>query len=1086
MLFFIGMLCCGQFTEDDKWYRGKITGIKKGGLVEVHFVDYGNYELLPLSRVKKLQADFLSLPPQAVKCALAKIDPLNQKLVSDDVMNRFEELTLDKELVMMADKYDENNGLYEVVLLDTSEGKNLDIGKDLQTIMGPSTKREPAHVKGVQIQPGTTERVFVSSATSAAKFSCQLLKMADGLDELMNQMYECYEELSEQQEQMLKPSVGEFCAAKFTLDDGWYRAKVLEVQGSNVSVLYIDYGNSETLSLSRLKALNSKFHSFPSQAIDCSFSGNCHGASDAQFQELVSEKEFLARVETVRNGVSVVDLVSKETNQSISNILSKEENQESASPSTCNVPNLQWKIGDVIDVLVSFAESAQKFFCQVTDHTSQLDDTMNQLEEHYSASVENLSTISVGSCCVAWYNEGGWYRAKVDQVQGREVKVTYIDYGDTATVPLSSIRSLMPDFSSLPAQAVQCCLKGFSSNKGPENFKDLVLDQEFKAQVIGATDNGIYEVDLEAKDGSATISQAISKDLQTSPAVSSSVLNIQWKAGDRVDVFIPFVESGQEFFCQPSQESSNLDDLMARLEEHYNADQEVVTSVSAGTFYVAKYEDGGWYRAQVTKVQGDGVGVFYIDYGDNAVLPFNSIRTLRPEFSTLPAQAVKCCLRGYSTSRGPVDFKDLVIEQEFEAQVMSVKEQNTYEVELVSKDGSTSISRTLSKDTETVCAPPCRVPSIQWKAGDAVDVYVPFVESAQEFFCQSTQTAGDLDELMARLEEHYSADQEVVSSVSSGMFCVAKYEDGGWYRAQVMQVREESIDVFYIDYGDTAVLPLSHVRTLTPEFSTLPAQAVKCCFKGFSNSNGPETFKDLVIEQEFKAQVISVNHKDVNEVDLVATDGTSLSKTLSKGAETTSSPSCSVATIQWKPSDKVDVFVPFVESAQKFFCQPAQTSNDLDDLMAELVEHHSANEETMASVSTGSYCVGQYEDGGWYRAQVTQVEGESISVFYIDYGDTATLPLSSIRTLKPEFSTLPAQAVQCNLKGYSSQGPENFKDLVLEQEFELHVVSNEHPGMYEVELQSKDGSRLFGDVMACETEKGVLLHVRFCLIGQIY
>ena len=1085
MLFFIGMLCCGQFTEDNKWYRGKITGIKKGGLVEVHFVDYGNYELLPLSRVKKLQVDFLSLPPQAVKCALAKIDPLNQKVVSDDVMNRFEELTLDKELVMMADKYDESNGLYEVVLLDTSEGKNLDIAKDLQTIMGPSTKREPAHIEGVQIQPGTTERVFVSSATSVAKFSCQLMKMADGLDELMNQMFEYYEELSGQQEQMSKPSVGEFCAAKFTLDDGWYRAKVLEVQGSNVSVLYIDYGNSETLSLSRLKVLNSKFHSLPSQAIDCSLSGNCSGVSDAQFQELVSEKEFMARVEIVRNGVSVVDLVSKETNQSISNILSKEANQQSATPSTCSVPTLQWKIGDVIDVFVPFAESAQKFFCQATDNSSQLDDLMNQLEEHYSVGAENLSTIAVGSCCVAWYNEGGWYRAKVDQVQGREVKVTYIDYGDTATVPLSSIRSLKPDFSSLPAQAVQCCLRGFSSNKGPENFKDLVLEQEFKAQVTGARDNGIYEVDLVAKDGSAAISQLMSKDLRTSPAMqnmASSVLSIQWKPGDRVDVFIPFVESAQKFFCQASQNTSDLDDLMVRLEEHYSADQEVVTSVSAGTFCVAKYEDGGWYRAQVTQVQGDSVGVFYIDYGDNAVLPFSSVRTLRPEFSTLPAQAVKCCLRGYSASRGPVDFKDLVIEQEFEAQVISVKEQNTYEVELLSKDGSASISRTLSKETEIASAPSCRVPNIQWKAGNTVDVFVPFVESMQKFFCQSTQNSGDLDDLMAKLEEHYSADQEVVSSISSGMFCVAKYEDGGWYRAQVMQVREESIDVFYIDFGDTAVLPLSHVRTLAPEFSTLPAQAVKCCLKGFSNSNGPETFKDLVIEQEFKAQVISVNHQDAYEVDLLTTDGTSLTKTLSKGAETTSTPSCSVASIQWKPGDKAHVFVPFVESGQKFFCQPAQTSNDLDDLMAKLEEYYSTDEQTMPSVSTGSYCVGQYEDGGWYRAQITQVEGESVSVFYIDYGDVATLPLSGIRSLKSEFSTLPAQAVQCNLKGYSSsQGPENFKDLVLEKEFCLHVVSNEHPGMYEVELLSIDGSRLFGDMMACETEKGVLLHIRLCV-----
>lgn len=154
LFFFHGvhadMLCCAQFSEDNKWYRGKITGIMKGGRVEVHFVDYGNFEKLPLSRVKKLQTEFLKLPTQAVKCALAKISPSHQDLLSDDVMSRFEELTLDKELVMMADKYDEMNGVFLVVLLDTTEGKNLDVGNDLQTIMTPSSNCEEAHIAALQ------------------------------------------------------------------------------------------------------------------------------------------------------------------------------------------------------------------------------------------------------------------------------------------------------------------------------------------------------------------------------------------------------------------------------------------------------------------------------------------------------------------------------------------------------------------------------------------------------------------------------------------------------------------------------------------------------------------------------------------------------------------------------------------------------------------------------------------------------------------------------------------------------------------------------------------------------------------------
>ena len=864
------MLCCGQFTEDNKWYRGKITGVEKGGLVEVHFVDFGNYEKLPLARVKKLQTEFLKLPTQAIKCALTKISPCHQDLLSDDVMNRFEELTLDKELVMMADKYDEVSGSFVVVLLDTTEGKNLDIGSDLQTIMAPCTTREEARIIAAQVQPGTKERVFVSSASSPSKFFCQLLKSSDSLDELMNEMFEYYENLTAQQEEMTKPSVGEFCAAKFTLDDGWYRAKVIDVQGSNISVLYIDYGNSETVSLSRLKVLNSKFHSLAGQAIECSLSGNVRDLFDNTFLELVSEKEFTARILTVKSLVAEVDLVSKDTNQSVSSIL------VNASPtsSSSRITQVQWKPGDAVDVFIPFAESTQKFFCHASAHSAELDELMNRLEESYSSSVENVSTLKAGSLCVAWYD--AWYRAKVELVQGKHVTVNFIDYGDTATISLDNVRTIKPEFSSLPAQAIQCCLKGFMANPGPEHFRELVAEQEFKAQVISAKSGGVYEVDLVPADGSASLSQTLSKELQPSVSQSLSVAYIQLKHGDKVDVFIPFVDSAQKFFCQLSQNSNDLDDLMIRLEEHYSSDQEIITSISVGSFCVARYEDGGWYRAQITQVQGNSIEVFYIDYGDAATIPLSNVRSLTPEFSSLPAQAVNCCLKGFSSNQGPENFKDLVIEMEFKAQVTGVKSQNTYEVELLSKDGTSIFtSRTLSSEMETA-EQPSSVGIIQLKPGDKVDVFIPFVDSAQKFFCQLSQNSSDLDDLMIRLEEHYSSDQESLTSISVGSFCVARYEDGGWYRAQVTQVQGNSIAVFYIDYGDTATIPLSSIRSLKPQFSSLPAQAVNCCLKGCSANQEPETFKDLVCEQEFKLQVHGSQHPGFYEVELFSEDGSKL------------------------------------------------------------------------------------------------------------------------------------------------------------------------------------------------------------------
>lgn len=55
------------------------------------------------------------------------------------------------------------------------------------------------------------------------------------------------------------PKRGELCAAKYTYDESWYRARVEKITGSKVNVFYIDYGNRETLNVSQCAALPSTF-----------------------------------------------------------------------------------------------------------------------------------------------------------------------------------------------------------------------------------------------------------------------------------------------------------------------------------------------------------------------------------------------------------------------------------------------------------------------------------------------------------------------------------------------------------------------------------------------------------------------------------------------------------------------------------------------------------------------------------------------------------------------------------------------------------------------------------------------------------
>lgn len=62
------------------------------------------------------------------------------------------------------------------------------------------------------------------------------------------------------------PKVGDLCVAKFSMDDEWYRAKVLSVSNSQASVLFIDYGNTEQVPSTRLSHMPAGFDNLAPQA----------------------------------------------------------------------------------------------------------------------------------------------------------------------------------------------------------------------------------------------------------------------------------------------------------------------------------------------------------------------------------------------------------------------------------------------------------------------------------------------------------------------------------------------------------------------------------------------------------------------------------------------------------------------------------------------------------------------------------------------------------------------------------------------------------------------------------------------------
>lgn len=102
------------------------------------------------------------------------------------------------------------------------------------------------------------QKVVISEVTDDLHFYAQNVDQGTMLENLMLQLRQ---ELAANPPIIgsYKPTRGDLAVARFTGDDQWYRVKTEKVSGTNVSVFYIDYGNRETVHVTRVADLPARF-----------------------------------------------------------------------------------------------------------------------------------------------------------------------------------------------------------------------------------------------------------------------------------------------------------------------------------------------------------------------------------------------------------------------------------------------------------------------------------------------------------------------------------------------------------------------------------------------------------------------------------------------------------------------------------------------------------------------------------------------------------------------------------------------------------------------------------------------------------
>ena len=151
--------------------------------------------------------------------------------------------------------------------------------------------------------------VYVSAVDTPNAFWIHVIGSGiRALDNLVSEMTEYYnKEENRKLHALKKVTSGQMVAAKFSYDNRWYRAEVIDiVEDSQCEVYFMDYGDVETLSTDNVLELCTDMLSLRLQAVECSLAntkprGN-KWSSEAcdKFAELVHEAQWKGLVAKIR------------------------------------------------------------------------------------------------------------------------------------------------------------------------------------------------------------------------------------------------------------------------------------------------------------------------------------------------------------------------------------------------------------------------------------------------------------------------------------------------------------------------------------------------------------------------------------------------------------------------------------------------------------------------------------------------------------------------------------------------------------------------------------------------------------------
>ncbi|KAM6279772.1 tudor domain-containing protein 15 [Porphyrio hochstetteri] len=399
--------------------------------------------------------------------------------------------------------------------------------------------------------------------------------------------------------------------------------------------------------------------------------------------------------------------------------------------------------------------------------------------------------------------------------------------------------------------------------------------------------------------------------------------------------------------------------------------------------------------------------------------------------------------------------------------------------------------------------------------GSKENVKITVAVSPNKFYCQLQKWQKELEDLTGAMQLYYEGiSRETKKSLDSlGLLCAAKRQNGQWHRGVIKQVLFDHVEVWFMDFGNIEAVPSSCVQKLKVEFMALPMTSFPCALSCFGsqdemiikiqlkeltqalirqtsvcvhvdlfsgikrlyyitlqnenheiNVKHPENLNEesasCVLLPETKVPSIAENHKPL-------TNCTGNKHTKNCLPEQNISFSSHCRRIEMQVNSFHAAIVVYVINPSDFYIQTCEYRNEFNTLMKNIAGVYNqcgTDEMVLKNPEPGLLCCARYsEDMCYYRAVVIEVLHGSVTVYFLDFGNTDTVPCYDVKTLLPEFSDLPALAVSCALAcTFPVEGVwvkreiDFFKEVVFKELLLLRVIGKQND-KYLVNAQYNNG-----------------------------